>query len=163
MACFANVNISQGSVATHARCGWIFNIHLTANLPRNLSGNFFISVKIWQKYCHEYVAPLFWPNMFVLSFCTLINSAFLSFFWVCQKSALIAIFNTPSGSISFNSWLRCYCIVYLRDWIINFVNEQITTFVAVYKKNQKTYNIVVHAYTCRLQRHHQETTQFVNV
>ena len=36
MACFADINVSQGSVATHARCGWLFDIHLTANLPRNL-------------------------------------------------------------------------------------------------------------------------------
>jgi len=27
--CFADINVSQGSVATHARCGKIFNIHLT--------------------------------------------------------------------------------------------------------------------------------------
>ena len=36
MACFAHINVSQGSVATHARRGGIFNIHLTANLPTNL-------------------------------------------------------------------------------------------------------------------------------
>ena len=36
MACFADINVSQGSVATYARCDGIFNIHLTANLPRNL-------------------------------------------------------------------------------------------------------------------------------
>ena len=36
MACFADVNVSQGSVATYARCGGIFDIRLTANLPRNL-------------------------------------------------------------------------------------------------------------------------------
>ena len=36
MACFADVNVSQRSVATYARCGGIFNIRLTANLPRNL-------------------------------------------------------------------------------------------------------------------------------
>jgi len=36
MACFADIDVSQGSVATDARCGEIFNIHLTANLPKNL-------------------------------------------------------------------------------------------------------------------------------
>ena len=42
----------------------------------------------------------------------LTNSDFLSFFfWGCQKSALIAILKTPSGNVSFNSWLRCYRIV----------------------------------------------------
>jgi len=29
IACFADINVSQGSVATYARCGWIFNMHLT--------------------------------------------------------------------------------------------------------------------------------------
>jgi len=31
-----DINVSQGSVATYARCGWIFYVRLTANLPRNL-------------------------------------------------------------------------------------------------------------------------------
>ena len=35
-ACFADINVSQGSAATYAWCGGIFNIHLTANLPRTL-------------------------------------------------------------------------------------------------------------------------------
>jgi len=33
MACFADINVSQGSVATYAVCGGIFNIRLTANSP----------------------------------------------------------------------------------------------------------------------------------
>jgi len=33
MACFADVNVSQGSVATYGRCIGIFNTHLTTNLP----------------------------------------------------------------------------------------------------------------------------------
>jgi len=33
MACFIDINVSQGSVATYTRCGGIFNIHFTANLP----------------------------------------------------------------------------------------------------------------------------------
>ena len=36
MACFADINVSQGSVATNARCGGIFDVHLTANLPGNM-------------------------------------------------------------------------------------------------------------------------------
>ena len=36
MACFAYINISQGSVATYARRVGIFSVHLTANLTRNL-------------------------------------------------------------------------------------------------------------------------------
>jgi len=36
MACFADINVSQGSVATYSRFGGISDIHLTANLLRNL-------------------------------------------------------------------------------------------------------------------------------
>jgi len=32
----------QGSVATYARCGGIFNIHLTTNLPKNLPVKHFL-------------------------------------------------------------------------------------------------------------------------
>jgi len=47
MACFANTVVSQGSVATYARFGGIFDIHLTANLPGNLVMKKFLkSVKI---------------------------------------------------------------------------------------------------------------------
>ena len=40
MACFADINVSQGSVATYARCGGIFNTHLTAHFPGNLPVKF---------------------------------------------------------------------------------------------------------------------------
>jgi len=36
IACFADIKVSQGSVATYERYSGILNIHLTANLPRNL-------------------------------------------------------------------------------------------------------------------------------
>ena len=35
MACFGDTNVSQGSVATYARCGGIFDNHLTANYQGN--------------------------------------------------------------------------------------------------------------------------------
>jgi len=75
MACFADINVSQGSVATYARCGWIFNMHLTANLPGNLSVKKICkSVKIWQNYGHEFVAQFFWPTSYVYSFYLLIRA-----------------------------------------------------------------------------------------
>ena len=40
MVCFADVNASQCIVATYARCGGIFSIHLTANVLRNLTVQF---------------------------------------------------------------------------------------------------------------------------
>jgi len=47
MACFSDMIVLQGSVATHARCGGILNIYLTANLPRNLPVKFSLkSIKI---------------------------------------------------------------------------------------------------------------------
>jgi len=36
MACFVGINVSPGSVATYARCGGMFNIHLTANLLQGI-------------------------------------------------------------------------------------------------------------------------------
>ena len=55
-----------GGVATYAKCGGIFSIHLSANLLRNISvKNVFKSVKICQNYGHESVAPLFWPTLYI--------------------------------------------------------------------------------------------------
>ena len=45
MACFVDINVSQSSVVIYARCGGIVDIHLTANLPRNLLVNLLKSVK----------------------------------------------------------------------------------------------------------------------
>jgi len=57
-----DIIVSQGSVAAYARCGGLFNIHLTANLPSNLPMKKNLkSVKIWQNYGHESVALLFGP------------------------------------------------------------------------------------------------------
>jgi len=62
MACFADTNVSQGSVAKCARCDGIVDIRLTANLPRNLPVKFFLkSVKNSQNYGHVSVAPFFGP------------------------------------------------------------------------------------------------------
>jgi len=43
MACFADINVSQGSVATYAMCGGIFNIYLTTNLHHGFFHYFLIS------------------------------------------------------------------------------------------------------------------------
>jgi len=59
MACLAD-DVSQGSVATCASCDGIFDMHLTANLPRNLPVKKICKVvRIWQNYGHESVAPFF--------------------------------------------------------------------------------------------------------
>jgi len=62
MACFADINVSQSSVATYARYGRIFSMHLTANLSRNFPAKKNCkSVEIQQNYGHESVAPFFGP------------------------------------------------------------------------------------------------------
>ena len=43
MASFADINVSQASVAIYARCGGIFNIRLTTYLPRNLPVKIFFN------------------------------------------------------------------------------------------------------------------------
>jgi len=64
MVCFADINVLQGSVATYATCGGIFNTRLTTNLPKNLP-----VVKISQNHGHEFVAHIlahpvdYWHNM----------------------------------------------------------------------------------------------------
>ena len=55
MACFADINVSQGSVATYVRSGGIAYNQFTANLPVKK----FKSIKIWQNYGHKFVSPLF--------------------------------------------------------------------------------------------------------
>jgi len=49
MACFADIDVSQGSVATYARCCGSFNIHLTTNLPRNLPVKHFLNRLIFDR------------------------------------------------------------------------------------------------------------------
>jgi len=64
MACFADINVSQGSVATfiYARFGGIFLYPSNCIFTRESSSDFFKSVKIWQNYGHESMAPLFLAN-----------------------------------------------------------------------------------------------------
>jgi len=65
MACFADIKLSQGTVATYVRCGGIFDIHLTTNLPRYLPVKKNKSVNVGQNYGRESVAPLFGPPCIV--------------------------------------------------------------------------------------------------
>ena len=59
MASFADVNISQGCVATYAKCGGIFNIRLTANLLRSLPVNFFVNRLRFDRIMVMSLAPVF--------------------------------------------------------------------------------------------------------
>ena len=57
MACFADINVLQGSVAIYGRCGGILTA-FNCKFTRESSSDFFLSVKIWQNYGHDSVAPL---------------------------------------------------------------------------------------------------------
>jgi len=79
MACFADINVSQGSVETYARFSGIFNIHLSVNLQRNLPVKKILkSVMIWQNYGHESVAQFFGPP------CTFVTCA-IKYQWINQS------------------------------------------------------------------------------
>jgi len=48
MACFADINVSQGSIATYARCGGIFNTHLTVKkIVNRLRFDTIMAMSLW--------------------------------------------------------------------------------------------------------------------
>jgi len=59
MACFADINVSQATVATYASCSGTFDIHLTTNLPRN------VPVKNQNRLRFERIIVMsLWPRFF---------------------------------------------------------------------------------------------------
>ena len=57
---FLNIDILQGSVETHLRCGGIFKHEFVANLPLSLSAKEFRkSVNIWGSYGQEFSVLFF--------------------------------------------------------------------------------------------------------
>jgi len=64
---FSDINISQGSVAMHLRCGGIFSHQFTANLSPSLTvKELWKPVKIWQSYCDEFRGLLFCNTMYMV-------------------------------------------------------------------------------------------------
>ena len=102
MACFADINVSQGSVATYARCGGSFDIHFTANyFTKESSSDFFTSVKNWHNYGHESVVPFFWPTLYRL-FGPETGVNFFSFFVFAFPYMILALST---------SWLMLVCVL----------------------------------------------------
>jgi len=91
MVCFADINVSQSSVATYARCGGVFDIPLTANLPTNLPvkkiflNQLRIDRIVVMSLCP--VAPFFWPTLYIvpLSYC---SNAFDKYYYYCTYYGL---------------------------------------------------------------------------
>jgi len=63
MVCFADINVSQGSVATYVRCGGISDIRLTANLPRNLPVKKILNRLRIDRIMVMSLWPRFWPAL----------------------------------------------------------------------------------------------------
>ena len=98
---FSDIHLSQGSVATPLRRGGICKHEFVVDWLPSLSLKRFENRLIFGDVMYKsFVSWFFWLTVFILSrtarWCQyLINSAFLSFFWGCQKSALIGILKTP--------------------------------------------------------------------
>ena len=85
-ACFADINVSHGSVATYARCGGIFDIHLTASLPRNLPVKTFLNRLRIDRIMVMSLGPVFLPALyFVRVSCFSYYSAALTIVACCQN------------------------------------------------------------------------------
>jgi len=69
MTCFVDMTVSQGSVATYARCGEIFNIRLTANLLWNLSVKNFLNRLRFDRIMATSLWPRFWPTLYTTMTC----------------------------------------------------------------------------------------------
>jgi len=88
---FSDINISQGSVATHLRCGGIFSYHFTANIPRSLTmTRFRKSVEIWQSYLHKFAGPVFFGTECILSW----------YWYACWKRKVFGWWLKVSVSVS---------------------------------------------------------------
>jgi len=59
MACFADINVLQGRVATYARSAGIFNIHLTPNLPVKSFFNRFDRIMVMSLWLHFLAHPVY--------------------------------------------------------------------------------------------------------
>jgi len=69
IACFADIDVSRGSVATYARCGGMFNIYLTTNLLRNLPVKNFVNRLRFDRIMVMSLWPVFWPTLYFNDFC----------------------------------------------------------------------------------------------
>ena len=78
-ACFADINVSQGSVTTYARRGGIFNIHLTTNLHRNFPVDFFNRLRF-----DRVMLMSLWPHFLAHPVC-LLRSRTGYRLWFCAK------------------------------------------------------------------------------
>jgi len=76
---FSNINISQGTVATHLRCGGIFNGNFIANFLQIVAVKEFLkSVNIWRSYELEYGVSLFFDSRCINMPCSVCAYSYVS-------------------------------------------------------------------------------------
>jgi len=100
MACFADINVLQGSVAIYVRCDGSCNIHLTTNLPMN----FQFSVQIWQNCWPWDCGPTFWPTLYCVSL--LILGSVFSVYNSANKHAVQPISLSRALPAAHVAWLN---------------------------------------------------------
>ena len=61
MACFADINVLEGSVATQARCDRMFSIHLTANLLTKI----IVNRSRFHRIIVKSLRPVFWSTLYI--------------------------------------------------------------------------------------------------
>ena len=65
LACFADKNVSQGSVVTYARFGQISSMRLIANLLKNLPVKKFFNRLRFDRIMVMSMWPRFWPTLYI--------------------------------------------------------------------------------------------------
>jgi len=69
MACFSDISVSQGSMATYSGCGGIFNVHLTANLQWNLPMKKKLNLVRIDRIMVMSQCAVFWPTLYIYLRC----------------------------------------------------------------------------------------------
>jgi len=140
MACFADINASQGSVATYARCGGIFDIPLTANLPGNLPVRKVLkSVKNWQNCSQESVAS-FLVHPVGASYCGIDSLSHILI--VLHRRIEVIAFDSGQSAFSYRLPAITDSRLSLRDIssqvLVPFSFSQFLDFVCTFKQLHKT-------------------------
>ena len=66
MACFADMNVSRGSVATYARCGGILKYPFNYKRTKELSSDFFLNLSRFDRIMVMSLWPTFWPTLYIV-------------------------------------------------------------------------------------------------
>ena len=116
---FSDIHISQGSVATHLRCGGIYKYNVVANLPLSLSAKeFWKSVNIWGRYGHEFTqfSVFFWLTVYIVIICNVYikswrNFSVVSYCFIITIIVSVYIVLYTNNTIQFERSIAQKCFV----------------------------------------------------